>query len=159
MAAAGIDPVPLVERGGGRLEHDQVFLLGAESTQPSRYMRICPPVQIELKWHSLWENAVRAKQKLPEACRVFPASSPVALTTLPTTALPYLAIWSNKDKFYNGDSTNTPLLQEHTHSRTKAHCLVFPVIPGCLTCCNMEQQTQVLPPYTSPWTSILAVTL
>ena len=57
-------------------------------------MRICPPVQIELKWHSLWENAVRAKQKLPEACRVFPASSPVALTTLPTTALPYLAIWS-----------------------------------------------------------------
>ena len=34
VAAAGKDLVPLVERGGGGLEHDQVFLLEAESTQP-----------------------------------------------------------------------------------------------------------------------------
>ena len=38
MAAAGIDLVPLVERGGGRLEHDQVFLLEAKSTQPRRWV-------------------------------------------------------------------------------------------------------------------------
>ena len=38
MAAAGKDLVPLVERGGGRLEHDQVFLLEAKSTQPRRWV-------------------------------------------------------------------------------------------------------------------------
>ena len=34
MAAAGKDLVPLFERGGGGLEHDQVLLLQAKSTQP-----------------------------------------------------------------------------------------------------------------------------
>ena len=34
MAAAGKDLVPLVERGGGGLEHDQVVLFQAKSTQP-----------------------------------------------------------------------------------------------------------------------------
>ena len=33
MAAAGIDLVPLVERGGGWLKHDQEFFFEAKSTQ------------------------------------------------------------------------------------------------------------------------------
>ena len=45
MAAAGKDLVPLVERGGGRLEHDQVFLLEAKSTQPRGWVEAAGPGQ------------------------------------------------------------------------------------------------------------------
>ena len=36
MAAAGIDLVPLVEGGGGRLEHDVELLFEAQATEPWR---------------------------------------------------------------------------------------------------------------------------
>ena len=37
-------------------------------------------VQYDQLLQSLWHNAMRAKQKLPEACLVFPASSLVGAT-------------------------------------------------------------------------------
>ena len=34
MAAAGVDLVPLVEGGGGWLEHDEKLFLQAQATEP-----------------------------------------------------------------------------------------------------------------------------
>ena len=34
MAAAGVDLVPLVEGGGGWLEHDEELFLQAQATEP-----------------------------------------------------------------------------------------------------------------------------
>ena len=34
VAAAGVDLVPLVEGGGGRLEHDEELFLQAQATEP-----------------------------------------------------------------------------------------------------------------------------
>ena len=45
MAAAGIDLVPLVERGSGWLEHDQKLLLEAKSTQARGWVEAAGPAQ------------------------------------------------------------------------------------------------------------------
>ena len=45
MATAGVDLVSLVERGSGRLEHDQELLLEAKTTQARGWVEAAGPAQ------------------------------------------------------------------------------------------------------------------